>query len=155
MTNPDLVGRYDVIVREFMNGCWFIIALIFFCYLVYYMIRRFQWAQEWWETAPEPKPGIFRVWYNWDGVRLALAVSIVVMGDIIRAGWVFLILNQRIQTSEPAFIINWWPAGLLAVTFVLVGTLCCIRVLSERKTDWIVAALAAVAGVAIIEWVTR
>jgi hypothetical protein len=149
------VDRYDVIVREFMNGVWFVLAVIMSGYLVYYLADRYRSARDWWENEKGPKPGILRVWYNWEGVRLALAILVVYAADTLRAGWVFLILNQRIQTNEPIFLINWWPIGLIAVCMAVVGTLCAIRVLSGRKSDWVVAAFIALFTVLVLEWLTR
>lgn len=139
MANPDV--PFDLVIRELINGAWFVWATLLVIWLSMYLYERFTDSKRIWNMMEKPRPGIFRIWYHHDGVRLAIALLIVFAGDMLRAGWVWAIIKIRNNFNDASTIANWWFIGILAVSLTAIGVLCCIRVLSSRKTDWIYAAI--------------
>jgi len=143
----ELFNLDDQLIRELMNGMWFILSLEVLLALIYYIV---------WRAIKHPiKPQNIwvepEVWYKELGTQLALAWACFITGATIRAGWIWLLLecqNRLGHRKDCNYILDTAEWLLLASVFAIVGGVCTIRVMLPywlRPWSYIVPAVVAVA----------
>lgn len=128
----DLIELDDEVVREMMNGTWFILTFEILLALIYYII---------WRAVKEPsEPRYVWVvptrWYRELGTQLAVSWAVFCAGSVIRSGWIYVWLEcvNRLghKSCEPIPTSVWWLH--LASFLAIVGGVCTIRVMLPAAT---------------------
>ncbi len=100
------------IIREQMNAVLLALALCL----------TFRFGHVWYKTS--------RAFPKRDAAK---ALTVLCFGESIRAGWAWLALAAQNKNWQifPYVQDSYW-IGILAVSVITIGTLCCIRVFSEE-----------------------
>lgn len=117
----------DLLLRELMNGMWFVLSVEVIFALTVYVINRAL-------TPQEPDKSIFVVsvpWYRELGVQLAIAWLTYMSGSALRAGWIWALLEcQNREGIDQCGHISKNVELLYAACFLaIVGGVCTIRIL--------------------------
>lgn len=122
----------DSIMREIMNGCWFILSLaltVTFAFRVYVRITE--------------NPAS---WRNNEGVGAAIALFVFFLGSSARSLWIWLLLNCQNDEKDCAWIQSSYEFLVVATALAIIGATCCVRVFSPprwRPWGWISVAVVA------------
>lgn len=123
----------NLVVREVMNGTWFILTL---CLTLAFVLRIAC------RMASDAN------WYGDVGCQAAIALLVHFVGSVMRSGWIWLLLHCQNAARECSAIENNYDVLIVASAFAVIGTLCCIRVFSPvrlRPWTWMLAGAAAIA----------
>ena len=124
----------DVIVREIMNGTWFLLSVMMVVTFAVYLLDRKMRGGD---------------WYQRPGSQAAIALSIFLSGSAIRAGWIWWLLHCHNNRLDCTAYQKSWGILIIGTILVVVGGLCCVRVFSPvswRPWSWIVAGIISVAA---------
>lgn len=136
----------DEVVREIMNGMWFILSVEVWLCLIYYISHRIMRARV---IGQEYIIEDSTYWYHDSATQLAIALMVYMTGSGIRAGWVWGLLECQNEIGRKGceFIATSVWVLFVASAFAIVGGLCTIRVLVPflRPWGWLAAGVLAVA----------
>jgi hypothetical protein len=127
----------DMIVRELINGAWFVLNLymvgIFLLYLV---------------------PEIRRVsrWYAQERNKAALGLLFYFSGGALFHGWIWYLLRMARLQVVGGFLANSYAVIVASAIFAFVGALLCIAVFSEKRWGHVAWLGALVIVVAFLGW---
>lgn len=139
----------DVLIRELMNGMWFVLSVEIWLALIIYIVRR---------IIREPAPALWikpSSWYADPATQLAVAWTTYMTGSGIRAGWIWMLLEcqGRLGIGNCGHITKTVEILFAASLFAIVGGVCTIRImLPEDWRPWsyvVPAALAIIVPVAV------
>lgn len=132
----------DFIVRELMNGTWFLLG-VFLIVAMAYRLR---------ERTKKPD------WYNDPGVQALIALLVYFVGSITRSAWIWAALTctniYGRQSCE--WITARYQPLIVASVLAVVGATCCIRIFSPpswRPWSWIGAGVLAIAVPVFVHWI--
>jgi hypothetical protein len=149
----------DRLVREQVNGLWFVLSLELF--MLFADRARRQWR---YLSIKHPRTSIafrFQQWRGHDVVgRAAIAWSVYFFGESVMRGWVWILLklqnDGRIPLFEPSrpgsTVASFYPVAMVAAVLAVLGALCIIRMFAPDgmgKRAWQYALVAAVVFLAI------
>lgn len=143
----------DEIVRELMNGIWFVLSIEIWLCLAIYVFHRIMRART---VGQKYIIEDSTWWYDDSATQLAIALMVYMTGSGIRAGWVWMLLEcqNELGRGKCEFIATsvWLLYG--ASLFAVVGGLCLIRVLVPygQPWGWLVAGVLAAAVPLIVHW---
>lgn len=134
----------DYLIRELMNGMWFVLSLEILIALMIYIIHRIlkepaEPRNIW--VIPEP-------WYRELGTQLAIGWTTYMTGSAIRAGWIWLLLEcqGRLGMKNCGHITQTAEVLFIASVFAIVGGVCTIRIMMpDRWRPWSYIVPAAIA----------
>lgn len=135
----------SVLVRELMNGMWFVLSFQILVALVSYLIRRM--ISE--PADPRQVWVVNQPWYRELGSQLALSWGTYMVGSTIRAGWIWIFLEcqGRLGVGNCGHITQTVWVLFIASGFAIVGGVCTIRIMlpdSWRPWSYLVPAIVAV-----------
>lgn len=121
----------DILVRELMNGMWFVLSIEVLIALTFYVVKRA--AHE-----PEPAQNIWidpEVWYREPGTQMAIAWLTYMAGSAIRAGWIWVLLEcqNRIGIQNCGYIIQTVWVLMIASVLAIIGGVCIIRLMMPQR----------------------
>jgi hypothetical protein len=125
-----LLSIHDEVLREIMNGMWFVLSMeIWLSFVVYIYLRATKPPGEpqWIWVVPVP-------WRQQVGTQLAMAWALYISGSALRAGWIWALLecHNRIGRNQCAYITETASLLYLASALAIVGgTWMMARVLPE------------------------
>lgn len=125
-----LSDNAHIVVREHINGIWFIMSLSATCVIMWLLIKE-----------------SYRLRFNWWLMRnslyfkLAVGMSVYFLGETIMRFWIWLILASNGGTAA------WVPGkeiqtdygiAIFAASLSVLGAICLIRVLTGGNFTWVV-----------------
>lgn len=115
----------DLVVREMMNGTWFILSLALMIVFVSRVVQH--------RSAHGPG------WYWQQNSQAAIALSVFFAGSVVRAAWIWALLScQAGYLTDCSVVRSSGWAGVLASALAVTGCLCCIRVFTPvRLNPWL------------------
>lgn len=126
----DLAEVDNEVLREIMNGMWFVLSLeiwLSFLFYVYQRATKPPGEPQWIWVVPVP-------WREQVGTQLALAWSIYISGSVLRAGWIWVLLEcqNRMGRGKCTYITDTasW-LYLASVLAIIGGTWMMARILPE------------------------
>lgn len=121
------------IVREQVNGLWFILALELFILFVDRARRQFVLIDKQWPGQAFREK--FHYWRRVDAVaRAAIAWSVYFAAETLMRGWIWMLLKkQNDGTSYSKFENAYtYPVAIASSVGAIVGALCVIRMFAPR-----------------------
>jgi hypothetical protein len=108
----------DMIVRESINGAWFILNLYMVGIFLMYILPEIRGT---------------RSWYVKERNKAALGLMCYFIGGAMFHGWIWYLLRAARYGTAGLFLANSYIVIVASAAFAFVGGLMCIRVFSEKR----------------------
>lgn len=115
-----LFSEHDLlIIREIMNGMWFVLSLALLFAYVTYALTRLRGGDA----------------YRSAAIQAAVALAVFMLGSSVRSGFIWLLLSAQNAHNQwlVKAISDRYEILFYATLFMTVGALCCFRVFTPAR----------------------
>lgn len=131
-----------LLVREYFNGALTILGIWFLALILNFLYQE-------WRTAHS-----FAEWRRAPGVPASIGIAVYMVGESIRAGWVWPLLKAFNDSGNQGVwyraVTNQWHIALVAVALACCGLVCAIRELAPAGSGNVNAIAAVIACVSLL-----